>query len=315
MTIERIPISNREQWLALRTKDITASDVPAVCGEGVYGSAAKVWAEKRGLVSPDEMNEAMKRGIWGEPAVAEALAWERPTWELRRAKVYLRDPDARLGATPDAVAIDPERPGIGICQFKVVSRHAYVDKWLANPDDDPHDAYSEATPPLGYQIQTLTEMMLAESQWGCIVALVVDTWRWSLHVFPMERHAVAEQTIRDKVATFWRDHLIPGVQPQIDPARDESLVKALHPQDDGREIDLTGDNEMPGLVDELTSARAEASSAEKRAKVAKTSIADKMGPASFARIADGRRVSHKLQRRAGYEVKPTEYRVLKVLNA
>jgi hypothetical protein len=72
---------------------------------------------------------------------------------------------------------------------------------------------------------------------------------------------------------------------------------------------------LPGGFYQRPGARAEASSAEKRAKVAKTSIADKMGAASFARIADGRRVSHKLQRRAGYEVKPTEYRILKVLNA
>src|SRR5579859_7575536 len=101
VSIERIPIESREQWLSLRRNDITASDVPAVCGEGLYGSATRVWAEKKGLIPAAEMSDVMKRGIWGEAAVVEALKDERPHWQLRRAKVYVRDAEARLGCTPD----------------------------------------------------------------------------------------------------------------------------------------------------------------------------------------------------------------------
>jgi predicted phage-related endonuclease len=313
--IERIPITDRVTWLALRAHDITASDVPAVCGEGVYGSAAQVWAHKRGLIPAQEMTEPMKRGLWGEPAVFEALSWERPEWEIKRAKVYLRDSAARLGATPDGVAIVPGKPGITVVQCKIVSAQSFRDKWLENPDDNPHDPFAAAQPPLGYQLQTLTESMLADSEQGVIPALIVDSWKWSLRIFDVRRHAAAEAMIRDRVAKFWRNYLDAGVQPPVDPARDEALVKALHPQDDGSEIDLGADNELPSLADALMAARTDKKNAESREKTAKTAIADKIGSAAFARIADGRRISHKSTHRAGYEVKPTEFRIMKILTA
>jgi hypothetical protein len=319
MTVERHVIPNgpegRKVWLALRANDVTASDVPAVCGEGVYGSAAEVWARKRGLIPPQDMSEPMKRGIWGEPAVFEALSWERPDWELRRAKVYLRDPAARLGATPDGVAIDPARAGIGVVQCKVVSEQAFRDKWLSDPADDPHDYFAPASAPLGYELQTLTEAMLADAQWGVIACLVVGSWKWTLRLFFIDRHAGAEASIRDRVGQFWTRYLDTGVQPPIDADRDEALVKALHPQDDGSEIDLSGDNELPGIVDDLTTARADKREAEKIEKRAKTIIGDKMGPAAFARLADGRRLSNKTQHRGAYSVEATEFRVVKILAA
>lgn len=315
MTIERIPIQSREQWLALRASDITASDVPAVCGEGLFGSPAKVWAEKRGLIGAAEMTEAMKRGLWGEAAVFEAIAWEYPAWEIRRAKVYMRDPDARLGATPDGAAVDPDRKGVGIVQAKVISAGMFQDKWLESPDDKPHDAFAPATPPLAYQLQTLTEGMLANADWAVIAVLIVDAWRWTLRLFPVDRHPGAETMIRDRVAAFWRDYLDTGVQPPIDATRDAELVKKLFPQDDGSEIDLSGDNEMPLLVEQLTIARSVKKGAESDEKTAKTAITAKMGPAAVARLADGRRVSNKLTKRGAYSVGATEYRMLKVLGA
>lgn len=313
MSIERIQITDRTTWLALRARDITASDVPAVCGEGVYGTAAQVWAHKRGMIPAQEMTEPMKRGIWFEPAVFEALAMEQPTWELRRAKVYLRDPDARLGATPDGVAIDPERPGIGVIQAKVVSEQAFRDKWLESADDDPHDPFAAARPPMGYELQTLTEAMLADAQWGMVGALIVGGWKCSLRLFPIERHDGAEARIRERVAHFWKTYLDAGVQPPIDPDRDEGLLKALHPKDDGSEIDLSGDNELPGVVQDLVAARDVKKNAEARERAAKAIIFDKIGPAAFARLADGRRISAKTTHRSSYVVDATEFRMLKVL--
>ena len=73
--IERIKVScatavGRQQWLELRMRDITASDVGAVCGVSPYrnNSAAKVWALKKGLIPPDEETSRMRAGRWFEPA-------------------------------------------------------------------------------------------------------------------------------------------------------------------------------------------------------------------------------------------------------
>lgn len=312
MPIERIAITSRDQWLALRMQDITASDVGAVCGHGLYHSAARVYAEKRGDLSPAEMNEAMKRGIWGEPSVVEALSWERPDWQLRRAKVYMRDPELRLGATPDCGAIDPERDGVGVVQCKIVAAPVFADKWLKNPEDNPHDVFAPARPPIAYELQTLTEGALAEAQWGVIAALIVDTFKWTLRLFPVDRHEDAEAAIKNRVAAFWRNHLIPGIPPPIDAQLDDELVKTLYPRDDGSEIDLRSDNEFPGFVHQLLTARATKSEAEKIEKVAKTNILAKIGAHSRAVMADGRIVTAHTTDRAGYEVKPTSFRTIKV---
>jgi predicted phage-related endonuclease len=314
MAIERFaidPAKDRATWLALRQQDITASDVPAICGEGMFGSATKVWAEKLGKVGPQEMTEAMKRGLWGEAAVFEAIGWEYPDWDVRRAKIYLRDTDLRLGATPDGAAIIPGFDGVTVIQTKVIARPVFNAYWLADPEDD----YSQVTAPLAYQLQTLTEAMLADAARAMIVALVVDTFKWELKVVPLDRNAAAETVIKDRVASFWRNHLDTGIQPAVDPERDEAIIKALFPKDNGIEIDLSGDNEMPALVDMLETNRKAKKLAEEDEKICKTAIAGKMGEAAIARLADGRRISHKSQFRKGYVVSESEYRVMRVLKA
>ncbi|MES2166575.1 MAG: YqaJ viral recombinase family protein [Pseudomonadota bacterium] len=311
MPIERIavdPTKHRAEWLALRQRDITASDVPAVCGEGMFGSPAKVWAEKRGLIPPVELNDAMKRGMWGEAAVFSAIEWEYPDWEVRRAKVYFRDAEARLGATPDGAVIIPGRDGVGIIQTKVIAKPVFQMHWLADPEDD----YSQVIAPLGYQLQTLTESMLSDADYAMIAALVVDTFKWSLHIVPVDRNPGAEQVIRNRVAAFCRDFLDTGVQPAIDPERDEDLVKRLFPKDVGTTIDLSGDNEAPMLVDELAIARALKKEGEGREKIAKTALAGKLGENAYGKLADGRKISFKTQERGGYVVEPTSFRVMRV---
>jgi len=310
--IERIaidPSKDRASWLALRQQDITASDVPAICGEGMFGSATKVWAEKLGKVGPQEMTEAMKRGLWGEAAVFEAIGWEFPDWEVRRAKVYLRDAAARLGATPDGAAIIPGLDGVTIIQTKVIARPVFNAYWLSDPEDE----NSQVVAPLGYQLQTLTEAMLADAARAMIVALVVDTFKWELKVVPLDRNAAAEAVIRERVASFCKNYLDTGVQPPIDPDRDEQIVKLLFPQDNGIEIDLSHDNEIPGFVDLLESARAAKKDASAQEDVAKTAIAGKMGEAAIARLSDGRRVSHKTQHRKAYSVAESDFRVMRIL--
>jgi len=312
MTIERIPITGRDQWLSLRAHDVTASDVPAVCGEGMYGSAAKVWAEKRGMLSPQEMTEPMKRGVWGEAAVFEAIAWEHPDWELRRAKVYLRDAAARLGATPDGAAVIPDRDGLVIVQCKVVAAPVFKRDWLLDPDDNVQ--FGAAAVPLGYQLQTLTESMLADASCAVLAALVTDTFKWTLRTFFVERHAGAEAMIREKVQAFWTDHLDAGIQPPIEPERDAALVRALYPQDDGTEIDLRGDNEIYELVDTRAALKATAKDADSRCEAIDTAIKAKLGTHTYGRLGDGRVISWKQQHRKAYAVEATSFRVLRISN-
>jgi len=108
--IERIPIESREQWLSLRRQDVTASAAGALLGLHPYISAWSLWAEKTGLVSSDApMNAAMERGLELEPIAIKRLQKLHPDWNITQPAAYYRDPEARLGATPDCLATDPER--------------------------------------------------------------------------------------------------------------------------------------------------------------------------------------------------------------
>lgn len=108
MEIEKIPITSRSQWLELRRRDITASDIGAACGLSPFKSPLRIWAEKVGEVAETAETAAMRRGRWLETAVLAALADEHPDWVISQPNIYVRDPDARIGATIDAIAEIPD---------------------------------------------------------------------------------------------------------------------------------------------------------------------------------------------------------------
>lgn len=314
MTIQKIaidPSRDRETWLALRMQDITASDVSAVCGESIFDghTPARVWAEKTGKLPQQERTEAMQRGLWGEAAVFSALEDRHPDWEIRRAKVYFRDVEARIGATPDGAAIIPGLDGITVVQAKVVSRPFFDLHWRA----DPGDRFSPIVAPLAYQLQTLTETRLSEAARGVLAALVVDTFKWSLELFFVERNPSAEAKIWDVCKAFRTNYIDTNLQPPVDPERDSEIVKLLYPRDNGLEADFTGNNELPGLVDALAAARSEKKDWDGHETRIKTRIADILGEFSIARLADGRRISYKTTETQPYTVGAKSYRVLRVL--
>ena len=299
--IERRSITDRAEWLLWRVADITASDVSALFGAHPYGkSALSVWAEKQGLSAAVADDDALRRGRWGEAAVIEMLGDERPTWEIRRAKVYLRDPAIRLGATPDAAAIDPEREGVGVVQCKMVAESVFEREW------------SGGAPPLGHQLQTLSEMMLASASWGAIVALVVERFAWRPVIFDLARHEAAEARIRAAVAKFWAN-CEAGLAPALDPERDAETVKAMYPKAVVKEpaLDLSGDNELPCMLATRATLNRLTKDAAKQIEIVETRVKARMGVHERA-VAPGWRISWKNEPRKGFVVEPSEPRVLRI---
>jgi predicted phage-related endonuclease len=312
MTIERIPLTDdREAWLAERRGFVNASEIATVCGEAGYGSLAELYAEKKGLRPPRIDSGILKRGRWGESAVFEALTEERPEWEIRRAKIHVRDTERRLACTPDGFAIAPGYDGIGIVQAKVISRSIFRTRWLDDFDDG---LYSTATPPIAYRMQVLTEQMLNETKWGILAVLINSEFDWTLRLFEIERDPVLEDRIQYHAAAFFRDYLDPGIMPPFEPQRDEALVRALYPKDDGSEIDLTQDNRVLTLVEDFIQTQAACKRMQKQERALKAEICAKLGEHSYGRLADGRRLSWKMQHRKAFSVEATDYRVLRIQN-
>jgi predicted phage-related endonuclease len=309
MPIERHNIESREQWLAMRVNNVNASEVAIVCGEGAYASLAELYAEKKGLRPPRDDSAIMRRGRWGEAAVFEALADERPEWEVVRGKVYLCDPALRLGATPDGFALAPDRDGPGIVQAKVISRTVFRQRWLTDPDDFDGDA----SVPGYYVLQTLTEAMLSQAAWAVVAVLVVSEFDMQLRLFDIPRDLVIEGEIVKNVGAFWRDYFDPGIMPEFDPQMDEALIRALYPRDAGTTIDLTQDNRALVAVEEFVESQAALKRLGDNVKAIKTELAGKLGENTFGLLADGRCLSFKLQHRKGYTVEPSGSRVLRIL--
>jgi predicted phage-related endonuclease len=299
--IERRPITDRAEWLQWRLQDCTASDVSALFGAHPYGrTRLSLWAEKAGLTVEGMADGPMLRvGRWGEAAVLEMLADERPGWIVSRPRVYLRDPSIRLGATPDAEALDPERDGLGIVQCKMLTEGVFEREW---PDG----------PPLGHQLQTLTEMLLARAAWGAIAALVTERYAWRPVIFELSRHEGAEARIRAAVNRFWADFEA-GLMPVLDPERDSETIERIYPKAEVKTpaLDLSGDNDLPGMLATRGTLTKLIKDAVKQIDNVETRVKARMGLHERA-IAPGWRISWKNEPRKGHTVAPSNPRVLRI---
>jgi hypothetical protein len=100
--------------------------------------------------------------------------------------------------------------------------------------------------------------------------------------------------------------------PPFEPQRDEALIKLLYPRDDGSEIDLTGDNRALVATEEWLEVSAARKRLEKSEKALKTELSGKIGEHTYARLADGRRLSLKHQHRKAHPVPASDFRVLRL---
>ena len=98
--------------------------------------------------------------------------------------------------------------------------------------------------------------------------------------------------------------------PPWPPLQDAEAVAALHPRDHGTVLDLTGDNELPGVLDERQRLKAELGERE-RVAVIDGAIKVKLGDAAEASLP-GWKITYRTQRRAEHVVRAWEGRVLKV---
>lgn len=315
--VDRIPIKNREQWLAERKGDVTASVAGAILGVHEYVTPYGLHMEKAGL-APEQEQVApvidadsitlppLLRGTLFERAAIDMVRMLRPDWEVAPANdAYFRMREARIGATPDAFARRPDIKGIGAVQIKTTDGLIFRQKWL---DED-----GNVQVPLWIAVQALCEAKLTGASWAC-VALMVGGINTKLHLIDIPLHEGVWSRLVDEVREFWR-RVEESDPPDPDYGRDGALIAGLYAQDDGTEVDLSGDNRIGEILDEraeLKAKEADGSSAAKKRKELDNEILAKLGTAARARLADGRTITAKTIKRSGYSVQPSSYRQIKV---
>lgn len=299
--IERHTIPDRATWLQWRKQDVTASAVAALFGVHPYETALSLYKAKCGLELPETGGAMLEWRLILESAVAASVARQKPEWKIVKATEYLRDPDLRLGATPDFY-IEGDPRGLGILQAKTSAPATFKQQWT----DD--------TPPFWVTLQNATEMMLDRKvAFGAVACLVIDPWKCECPIYEVPRHPGAEKRIAQAVVKFW-DDVAAGREPAPDYSRDADLIAALNQTAvAGKSIDLSGDNSLPVILPEREEIKARIKADEDRVEEINAEIKHKMGDAEVGVCGDFV-LSNKTINRKGHEVKPTSYRQLRVID-
>ncbi|WP_018407898.1 YqaJ viral recombinase family protein [Methylocystis rosea] len=312
--VSRVPCPDDATWRALRSKDITASVAAALLNAHAWETPFGLFAAKSGMIEADSEETApMKRGRLLEPVAIELLREDQPDWTVihnaGQNRVYYRDPQARIGATPDALVTDPTR-GLGAVQIKSVEASVFRRKWMVdNTGDGPE-------PPVWIAVQAIIEATLIGAQWAAVAPLVVGHGV-DMPLIEVPLHAGVMTRVRAAVKDFWRRVAENDPYPP-DFARDGALIANLFADDDGGEIDLSGNARIVEIMcarDELKKREADGADAAKQRKVYDAEIIHLLGNAARGRLADGRLIEAKTIRRAGYTVQPSQYRAVKVKEA
>jgi hypothetical protein len=305
--------ADRELWLELRRRDITASDVAAICGVHPKRTPMTVYAQKLGKLETGDSN-IMRRGRWMEPAIIAALADERPDLTVWQPRSYIRDSELRIGATLDFSANDRDGKH-WIIEGKIVAKPEFLKHWVdVFEDRGGLVSGAVAKAPLWYELQALTQAKLRKADRAMIAALIVDTYSADLEPIDVPIVDSAWDVVKTRVADFWA-RFDAGEMPDLNPALDAEALDALYPSDDGAALDLSGDPEAAGLVmewDSLASHIKAVDAAQQpnadRIKEIKTELQAKFGNAAVIRLP-GWQVTYKTQHRKAIDA--TSFRVMR----
>lgn len=290
--IQRIPLIDGA-LPAERNHDVTASVIGCLWGVHVhpYMTVFELYNMKRGLELPREHTEVTERGNDLEPIVAIGVQRKHPEWCIRKCEHYYRDPEQRIGATPDYF-IDGDPRGLGVLQCKTVAASVFKKTY----DED------SSLPPFWILLQVQTELLLTGAAFGIIGVRVVGDHTWRQREYVVPRHEGAQQRILATVHEFW-EGFDQGIRPRPDYERDQSVIEAIHPHDKpGIAADLRDNNRIYELLEIIEANNGVAALAKKVADKARAEVMDMMGEAAIA-LVRGWRVTWKTERREAHYIK------------
>lgn len=294
MALESFPITSRAAWLTMRKRDFTASDAGTLFNCHPQKTLLEVYAEKAGLDVDRGDTIAMRRGRLMQPAVRQALLDDH-NLELVEPAVYVRDSDARLGATPDYLIAGTLEP----VEVKTVSPEVWADDWG-----------SGARVPLHIQLQAVTQCHLLRAKRALVPVMVMNR-RLQLERFWIDHHKAAARKVVDAVRVFWED-FDAGKVPAPDFSIDAPTINEMFRHRAGTgELDWSSNSRMSNVVADFLKAQAAAKKTRDRVTALAAEIKMALGESTIARIGSTT-VSWAPQTRAQTVAKASTYRSLKV---
>lgn len=279
--------ATREAWLQMRKSTIGGSEIAALLGfQADYQlSPLALYLVKRGEIeAPQIEGERIEWGNDFEDAIAK-VACRREGWALRPAVFAVDDTTPGMSASLDRVVLPSPGDeakgfiGPGALECKNVDRLQFREKWLGDE------------PPPFILLQNQHQMACSGLLWGAVTACVGGN-EYYVRRYPRHEGIIGE--IRSAVTRFW-DAVRNGEPPAADGYEATTrAIRAKYPSLADSTIDLSGDNELPGLCTELQKIGGERKGIEKREDEIKNILRQKMGTARHAIVAGGVRISHSI---------------------
>jgi putative phage-type endonuclease len=254
-----IPVRQRTpEWLAARENGIGASQAAAAIDISPWQSRVGLWAEKLGLVPPQEPSLPMMVGTELEPLIAR-LYTEATGVKIRRATMLRQHPEhAFMLASLD------RRAGRKPIELKYSARgDGYGDP---GTDEVPDDVLA----------QVLHQLAVVDENEADVAALIAR--RDQVQIYTIRRDAAAEAAIIEREAEFWR-HVEMRTEPPLDGSdATHSYLRTRYPRDDGEVLEA--DEAMTRALGDLHAIRQEQDAAGERRRELEASIQGVMGTAS-----------------------------------
>jgi putative phage-type endonuclease len=307
--------SSREDWLeARRTLGIGSSDVPAILGLSKYESPLSLYYLKTGAIQkPSARYEELAR--WGhilEPMIAQrftevtgrtlATAQQFTIHQNPKRPHAIASIDRFInGLCDSSEAWGPTRelpPGPMPAVLELKNVHFVVgERWSVENNNEP---------PVEYQVQVQHQLAVTELPWGSIAGLIGGSdFRWA----DLKRDDALIEKIEAAVDEFWF-RVVKRDPPKADELEATSdVLRALYPKDTGKTITLPV--EAFEWYGEWTAAKESVKTHAADVDKYKNLIAQAMGDATAGILLDGTVLTYKHQRREGFTVEPSEFRVLR----
>ena len=266
--------ASRDEWLALRREDVTASEAGALYGSHKYTTARRISLDKS-HGETEEQSDVLRRGLIMEPAVAEAIKVDCG-WKPERCNTYLRgraaDPHVRLGATRDYMMSVLADDLLCHPKTRATALAAGWDEFSGRPlrltveckdvDARVFEAEWSAGPPIYTVVQSAQQTLLTGADGGIVAALVENRSK-DLHLYAIRRDPDFERDLLLTVRDFWQTHEAGDLPPVT--AGDNERMTEYYPQSDEDEVaDLS---ENAGYWQDLVAEREALKQQQKTLKV------------------------------------------------
>lgn len=262
---EYITEYTQEEWLFLRSKDITSTDAAALFGISPYLTKYELWHRKKeGKITDFQMSERMKWGTRLQDSIAAGIA-EDNSWHVRRMDEYIRFPSLSMGASFDFEVMHDDLSK-SLLEIKNVDAMVFKDGWILDGDNIEAPAHIE--------LQVQHQLAVSGLQGAHIGALVGGN---KVVLIYRQRDENVISALKNRIELFWKS-IRDNVEPKPEFEKDAKFIASLYKYAEPGKI-MTATEEISQVAKSYKAASFEAKEWESKKQAAKAQILTLIGNA------------------------------------